>query len=82
MNQFRRTVADENHVRIHATMLRQRLFELPTIGIWIVHDLLERQADRSEHRCGRTQRVDAGAEITIRSMEIPCSRATLYTFPP
>src|SRR5262245_12205364 len=63
MNQFRRTVADEDHVRIDTTMLRQRSPELPTIGIWIVHDLHERRADRSEHRCGRTERVDAGAKI-------------------
>ena len=63
MNQFRRAVADEDHVRIDATMLRQRLFELPTIWIWVVHDLFERRTDRSEHRCGRAERVDTGAKI-------------------
>ncbi len=41
MNQFRRAVTDENHVWIHATPLRQFLSELPTIGVRIVHDLLE-----------------------------------------
>ena len=63
MNQFRRAVADEDHVGIDATLLRQSLSELPTIGVWIVHNLLKRRANRAEPRCGRTQWIDAGAKI-------------------
>src|SRR4029077_18839173 len=63
MNQFTRAVADENHVWIQAAALRQFVSELPAIGVRIVHDLLECRSDRTEHRCGRTQRVDAGAKI-------------------
>src|SRR6266550_7399078 len=63
MNQFSRAVADKDHVRIDTDLLRQFLSELPTIWIWIVHDLLERRANRTEHCCRRTQRIDAGAKI-------------------
>ena len=48
MNQFGRAVADQNHVWINAALSRQFLSELPTIGVRIVHDLLECRADRAE----------------------------------
>ena len=63
MNQFRRAVAHEDHIWINTALLRQFLPELPTIGIWIVHDLLERQANRVESHRGRAQWIDAGTKI-------------------
>ena len=63
MDEFGRAVADEDHVWIDTALLRQCLSELPTIGVWIVHNLLECRANRAKSRCGRTQWIDAGAKI-------------------
>ena len=63
MNQFSRAVADEDHVWIDVALLRQHVSELPTIWIWIMHDLLERRVNRAEPGGRKAQRIDAGAKI-------------------